>query len=367
MAESDISGKSPAELRKDIVEYLSALRGRQQGFSFRLVTERLRANKMPTARGYDELIPKYRALSLASPYLSDYQKVIKELHRDSVLFSKRAVAFYKVDPALAKPVAAGIEALVEDKTPFSDSFPLPIAPSVLRRAGYNGRFVRFRTEGNVLRAIACAKRSFRERKPIEIEELHEEAKSALSEFDEVIGIRHGVVQAYDYIEFNKSTHILSVHIDICCPMGSEDFKQIRTHYIATLNEVCGFEAGPETSIVLPENLFPYVQKFYDDGDGKVGKLGHATGTDSVKEERMRSRRKDLRQEPFHKRGLEEIKTTDSYAIRKSWPLEKGPNTPTIELPGHFADAGNPDAAIFYAILEQCANGAQYKMLIDKLA
>jgi len=74
----------------------------------------------------------------------------------------------------------------------------------------------------------------------------------------------------------------------------------------------------------------------------------------------------LRVEPFHKRGLEEIKTTDSFAIRKAWPADEGNNSPTIELPGHFADAGDPGASIYYALLEQCANEAQYKMLVGKL-
>lgn len=82
---------------------------------------------------------------------------------------------------------------------------------------------------------------------------------------------------------------------------------------------------------------------------------------------MRGRRKDLRQEPFHKKGLEEIKTTDSYAIRKSWPMKNALNSPTIELPGHFADAGDPGATIYYAVFEQCASEAEYKMLAGKLA
>jgi hypothetical protein len=357
---------SPSELKQDIIDYLHAIQGRQQAFSFRIIATRLKANRMPTARGYNELLPKYQALPLTNPNLAEYLNVIKALYRDSILYSKRAVAFYDVPEEQAAKVHGALESLVDESSPFAEKFPLPVSPSVLRRAGHNGKFVRVSVDDSVVRAIACAKRSFRERKPIEVDSLDDDARAALSDYDEVIGIKHGLSQAFDYVEFNPNTRTLSVHLDICCPLSQDDFKQARMHYVKRINEACGVELGAETSIVVPRNLFSYVQKFYDAPDGTVCRLGHATGTDSVKEERMRGRRKDLRQEPFHKKGLEEIKTTDSYAIRKSWPMQNAVNSPTIELPGHFADAGDPGAAIYYAVFEQCANEAEYKMLVGKL-
>lgn len=358
---------SPGEIKQEIIDYLHAIQARQQAFSFRIIATRLRMNKMPTARGYKELLPKYRELSLANPNLVEYLDVIKSLYRDSILYSKRAIAFYDVPEEQAANMHSTLESLVEEGNSFAEKFPLPVSPSVLRRAGYNGKFVHVRVHDGIIRAIACAKRSYRERKPIEVDSLDEDTRAALSDYDEVIGIKHGLAQAFDYIEFNPDTRTLSVHLDICCPLSQDDFKQARMYYVKRINEASGVDEGPETSIVLPRNLFPYVQKFYDAPDGTVCRLGHATGTDSVKEERMRSRRKDLRQEPFHKKGLEEIKTTDSYAIRKSWPMKNSLNSPTIELPGHFANAGDPGAAIYYAVFEQCANGVEYKMLASKLA
>ncbi|TAM51365.1 MAG: hypothetical protein EPN57_19185 [Paraburkholderia sp.] len=360
-------GASPRQLKQEMLDYLLAIKTRQQAFSFRIIAARLRANRMPTARGYNELLPKYEALPLANPSLGEYLIVIKALYLDSILYSRRAVAFYDVPEEQAARMPRALESLVDDGNQFAGKFPLPISPSMLRRAGYNGKFVRVSVHDGVIRAIACAKRSYRERKPIEVDLLDDDAKAALSDFDEVIGIKHGWVQGFDYVEFNPENRRLSVHLDICCPLGQDDFKQARMYYVQRINEACGVEQGADTSIVLPRNLFAYVQKFYDDSDGTVGRLGHATGTDSVKEERMRGRRKDLRQEPFHKKGLEEIKTTDSYAIRKSWPVESAQNSPTIELPGHFADAGDPDAAIYYAVFEQCSNEADYNMLAGKLA
>lgn len=360
-------GPSPGQLKQQIIDYLLAIKARQQAFSFRTIASRLKVNRMPTARGYNELLPKYEALPATNPNLAEYLNVIKALYRDSVLYSKRAVAFYDVPEEQAADIPRALESLVDDGNVFASKFPLPVSPSVLRRAGYNGKFVRVSVQDGVIRAIACAKRSYRERKPIEVDALDEDARAALSDYDEVIGIKHGLAQAFDYVEFNPATRILSVHLDICCPLGQDDFKQTRMYYVQRVNEACGVKEGAETSIVVPRNLFPYVQKFYDAPDGTVCRLGHATGTDSVKEERMRGRRKDLRQEPFHKKGLEEIKTTDSYAIRKSWPMKNALNSPTIELPGHFADAGDPGATIYYAVFEQCASEAEYKMLAGKLA
>lgn len=361
------SRPTPAEIKRRIVDLLNAIRTRQQAFSFRLVSARLREHDMPTARGYDELLPKYKALSLNNPRLPEFAKVLSGLYGDALFFSKRAVAFYEVNETQARQIPAAFKALVDADNPFSESYPFPVVPSILRRASYAGKFVQAIVNEKVVRVIACAKRSYRERDPILVDELAEGARDALSGYDEIIGIKHGVVQAFDYMEYDRTSRILSVHIDICCAMGQDDFKKARMYYVKRVNEACGVEDGPETSIVVPKNLFPYVQRFYDAPDGKVGRLGHATGTDSVKAERMRTRRKDLRVEPFHKKGLEEIKTTDSFSIRKSWQADDGQNHPTIELPGHATDAGDPNAAIYYAIFDQCANEKEYKMLVGKLA
>lgn len=356
---------TPPEIKKELVKYIEAIRSRQYAFSFRIVNAQLKKEKMPTARGYDELVGKYKNLTAKNKDLLEYLAVLKRIHNDSILYSRRAVSFYEITLDQAKNISHRINLILDKDNLFIDQFPLPVSKSVLSRAGYNGKFVESaKVSSNRMRIVACSKRSYREREPIQIDTLEESARLALDGYDEIVGVKHGIAQAYDYVEIDVENGMISLHLDICCPLTPDDFEKARIYFAGRLNDAFG--ELYELNILSPKNLLPFVQTFYDQKDGKVARLGHATGTDSVKDERMRGRGKDLRFEPFHQKGLEEIKTTDAYSIKKTWPIKGAANTPCIELLGHFTDIDAIAASINYAILDQCSDENQYHMLLGKL-
>jgi hypothetical protein len=114
------------------------------------------------------------------------------------------------------------------------------------------------------------------------------------------------------------------------------------------------------------NLFPLIATLYNQADGRVLSLGHSTGTRSVKDEKMRGRNLDLREELFHKSGLLAIGRTDAFSICKQWDKPNGSGVLSITIPGHFSMAGQPTSWVHYAELEGATTDDDMAFLLSKL-
>lgn len=357
-----------AQLKKELIQYLEALRLRQECYSFRIVNSRLRAMKMPTAQGWQPLFEKFSEMAVSRERLIECRDEVRAIYLDSLLVGTRAVSVFDVAPEEAAHAAAGIGALVEPQSEFAERFPLPLSESKIRRASFNGVFCNvLEHEDGSVRVFVCSKRAFRTREAIDLNELDGHARSALEGYDEVIGVRNGFVQAFDSIVFRPAIGVVEIHIDISCRLTRDDFAKARNFYTNRLNGLFGEKFGNDKWLLLPRNFFPLIAKLYARQDGFVNSLGHATTTNSIKEERMRGRASDLRREQFHEKGMQAIKgDTDEYSIRKGWRSADEGRIPTVLISGHFAVAGGPESRVSYAIIDGCSDEADFDMVMGKL-
>ena len=324
-------GATEAQLKKELLSYLEALRSRQECYPYTIVRARLNAAKMPTATGWPPLLVKYNELVASKDRLIECRDEIRAIYLDSLLVGTRAVSVFKVTPQEAQIASEGVGALVDAASEFAVRFPLPLSDSKIRRASFNGVFchVIAHPDGSV-RVFVCCKRAFRKREAIDLNVLDGSARSALEGYDEVIGVRNGFVQAFDSIVFRPSAGTVEVHIDMSCRLTRDDFSVARNFYTDRLNGLFGERFGNEKWLLLPENFFPLISKLYARKDGFVNSLGHATTTNSIKEERMRGRKSDLRHEQFHEKGMEAIHgNTDEYSIKKGWLSADETRVPTV--------------------------------------
>jgi len=354
----------------DLIKYLNATRARQNSFSFGTVRAILNEKfGVPTAQGWDLLIQRYHAISPTHKDLQPALAGAKEAHKASILYGNRALTIFEVPHSVASVMLRTCQKLVNPQSVFAASFPFPVDRSTLERSSWNAEFVKFvrNTEDNSVRLIACSKRAYRERKTIDVGSLTAAASQALGSYDEVIGVTSGYVQAYDSVVIRPNGRI-EIHIDMCCPMplAESDIIQFMKYYIDVLNTAFPPPPNQQKHLYRPLNLFGLVQAFYDDNDGKVRNLGHATGTNSVKQERMRSRKDDLRVEPFHRKGLAAIDSTDLYSIEKTWSGELSSVFPSVTLPGKFSMAGDIDARIDYAIVGNCSGKIDFDQTVARL-
>jgi hypothetical protein len=356
------------QLKKDLMLVAEALRGRQDCYSFRLVASQLKIAKMPTATGWPPLIEKLSQLTASRERLIEIRNELRRIYLQSLVVGTRAVSVFDVTKTEAAAAAAGIGALLDDTSDFAQAFPLPVSDAKLRKAGFNGVFCNLlKYEGGKVRLFACCRRAYRTREAIDVSGLDDEARTALGDFDEVIGVRNGFVQAYDSIVINPRAGTIEVQIDIACRLTRDDFAKARNFYTERLNALFGAQFKNDKWLMFPRNFFPLISRLYAQKDGFVNSLGHATTTKSIKDERMRGRRSDLRVEKFHEEGMAAIKgVTDEYAIRKGWETPDGARVPTVLISGHFSIAGGADARVSYAIIDGCADEDDFEMVLGKL-
>ena len=358
-------------VRALILKLLRAVKSRSASYSFRLVQAHLRAHGMPGASGWAPLIAKYEALNYdAIPALwAEYVEALKSLLHNAIRCGTSAVWFFEAPADVLTNLARALPALVDTNSPYHQSFPIPLEEGELLAQSMASVRTKFETfeEGNEHVLFMCAKRAFREREPVMVNDMIDQVRDALSEYDELIGVRNGFTQAFDRLVIRPQAGYLELHIDLCCPLNTEELAQFCVTYVARLKEAIGALNGDQLAwLGGATNLFPRISALYNTQDGRVLSLGHATGTKSIKEERMRGRALDLRDELFHKHGIEAIQETDAYSIKKGWPSPGGTHVPSVAIAGHFSRAGVAHAAVRHAVIDSCASPSDLGIIRSKL-
>jgi hypothetical protein len=351
--------------KRKIRQYLDALRQRQ--VNFRELTAVLRSHDMPTATGWDRLIPKFESLA-ADVDLSAYENVLRALYRNHVLYSDRAVVVFQFPEGELAPLLKNIDSWVDSSNSFSEAFPFPVRENALRALSsdpvYTKLTIRTREVGGD-GLIACSKRYVRSREVIQYADFPTEVLKALAGYDEIVGIKSKFIQAFDTVIFRSQDDQIALTIDLCGDLSLQDASRAILIHIEMLDErlsSAGFKGGISN---LRLNFFPKIAALYSTDDGVVERIGHVTTSGSNKSERMRAKDSDLRLEPYHKEGLKAILGgTDLFSIGKRW--DGGGYSIGLEIPGTHKQAGDPNAVIQVAIFDGCRNGLDFKKVLNYL-
>jgi hypothetical protein len=337
---------------------------RKLAFSFRRVQNHLNAAGMPSAQGWDALREKYDAMGVDKDWTS-FVNPVKQLQLASLSSGKTAVSVFEIGIPQVTLMAGRAAELLDLQSPFHARYPRLLADTNLAAESMNGKFIRrlVYADGSIA-LVACGKRIYRERVVLALTATQ---RAALGSFDQVIGVRDHIVQFFDRVVFRPSLGIVDIFVDQCCPGGlpKDQIESIQDYYAVIINN--HFRSNFSGN-VFPgrKNLFPLIQQFYDDPDGRVTELSHATSTNSIKHEKMRGKEDDLRSEEFHSVGLGAVDFTDIFAIKKEWPSFGGIGLPSIELPGQFSAASDVTPRLEYAIIDGCAKRIEVEGMVGKL-
>lgn len=361
----------PGDAQAQILQWLSSIRSRQLSYSFRLVQARLKDEGLPSATGWTPLINRYSELDYSNPSAnwSRYISVLGDVHRQAVMAGTTAIWLFDAPSQDIADMLANVHCLVTPGSAFSTTFPHPVTSDVLHAQRFETEVVGAMDIGNgAVAAVACGKRAFRHREQFDAQDVGEHTREEFGDFQELIVVRAGFTQAYDRLVFRRDAGRFEIHLDLCCPTSNEELQKAHESYIGRIKPIMERTLGRELSwLYRPLNLFPCIENLYNVADGRVLSLGHATGTKSIKEERMRGQGLDLRRELFHQQGIRAIRGTDAFSIKKGWDSQVGKHTPSIHIPGHFSKAGVAGAAVRHAIVENCASVADFDMVLSKLS
>ncbi len=349
--------------------YLEALQTKK--YSFRTLQKELTSRNMPSAQGWEPLFEKYKDPSIKKSDKGKWSLILKELYDNHIRYGSKAIFMFEIDRKLALKIADSFPGMVDQESPFRTSFPFVLDDESLKKTSLKPSVTLVEPENDRgSRLICCYKRAYKEREQIELESLNTDAikqktiLEAFTDFEEIYGIRCGFTQSFDCIVIRPDEERLELQIDHCRQLNTDDL--IKSFYKKLLNIWIEDTFKIKNALNSPINFYPILQKLYKEDDGKIFKLGHVTGTDSIKEERMRRGHLDLREEPFHKKGLQAVVDTDPFSLTKKWDSEHGTTSPSVTIPGYSSHAGASDAKIEYVIINDCSCKQDFEMVLDKL-
>lgn len=347
-----------------LLSRLDAIKARE--FPFRMLGGALKARDMPSARGWAPLIEKYTDAQATPEQTLAWLAGLDEIFANSLLYGDKAIAMFDIEQSVAETLASRLDTLIPDNSLFAQYFPFQAPHDALLGASLNPVGVDLSTEDGVSRLCLCSKRYFTSRETINTSSFDDTVRESFELYDEIIGVRRGVYQAYDFFVVNAGAGRLEIHLDICRPMLGQDIKKAFTHLRQTFEDWAFAECNVSRHAFQQRNFQPTVAALYSQLDGNVLKLDHATSTGSVKSERMRRHGSDLRVEDFHHAGMQAVPSTDHFGITKEWPGPSGIGHPSITVSGHFSAAGTEGSNIGFAIVRNCADGSDFELALSKL-
>ncbi|MFA6062930.1 MAG: hypothetical protein WC736_10045 [Gallionella sp.] len=352
----------------EIHNLLMELESRQ--ISFRILSNILRLNDIPSAKGWSALLQKNFNDPTEQKLKEEWGVVIKDIYLNNLYYGDKAISIYKIEDENILPLLPEkLSELVSKDSPYIKKYPFSIQDDELRNLSSHSVGTKFEViSSDSCRVVFCAKRYIKAKTEINFDDYEQSVREAFSGFDEVIGIQRGCAQCFDILHFDQSKNQLEIQIDLHIPLTGDEINRIIRQYEVDINNWSIITFEGKNLLGKPLNLFPKVRLLYDNPEGNVMSLGHSTSTASIKDERMRGKQTDLRHEPFHLGGLQGVNNlTDLYSITKNWSGANNFYRPELSIPGHFSLVGNPNAHIFQANIRGCVSNSDFRMVISKIS
>lgn len=204
------------------------------------------------------------------------------------------------------------------------------------------------------------------REHIDVEALPDAVVQSFDDYEEIIGVKTIRFHAFDVIWIPVKGNTLDVRIDF--PEGTLSDVAVAARKM-TLTEFVRLTA---VAIPEPTNVFPLIDRMYNDGsEGTVVELGFGTTTASLKHEKMRRRKLDLRDETYHKGGKAALETPiEPFKLSIRWHRVVGKklnSEPELSLNSNSRAAGSSNPVLDRLVVRRCMGNDDYYYVRSRIA
>ena len=313
-------------------------------------------NNLPTAVSWDGLKEKLDdEASRNHARKREIELALEKIYKETLSLGKRAIKIFRIDKDEANKVFDVLAALRPEPSPYLENFPKPTDIATLASLSNEAFLCKTSVseEKNIVSNIFCAKRVFIEREERTKENIGSAAINEFGweEYDEFILIKRKYSQCFEYINFNKEASLLEVMVEERSGSDtSEAFNLIQTK----INQIFAKNADLDVRLINPVNFFPAIDSIYKCAEeGIISELGFTTVTGSAKLEKMRSAKKDLREEEFHLGGKDAIGgALTPFRVAVRWNVEGQNLQEEALLPGSIRQLGNGTPHLDHVVLSR---------------
>ncbi|MFJ5447017.1 hypothetical protein ACIKP9_12315 [Methylobacillus methanolivorans] len=291
---------------------------------------------------------------------------VKVIYLNSIWYGNKVLRIGKINPKYIPQIMTSLEGLKIQDSEFKKTFPYPIDITTLKQCSILPTLVHIKKETDSLLLIFCAKRHYFERETFEIDALTDSVKKAFGSYDSLVALRHVETQGFDTIRISSDGYV-EFGADLIDKIGLDD------HRMFIGNLIGEFYGYMKHLLKLDDNELKIIsysgllQKLYSEEDGRIVEIGHDTGTTGgIVEEKMRRKTMDVRDENFHKGGMEASTGVSLFSLGKTWTVAGSASEPELLLPGSIRTLANNSQGTYEAILKGCITQAHYGWIISKI-
>ncbi|MGX9988826.1 hypothetical protein ACS4RR_006270 [Rhizobium sp. Z1P35] len=291
---------------------------------------------------------------------------ILEALRLHAISGEKLASFYEVGAETMATIRERAAEIVPPSNPFSESYPVTLSETALKGmpAGLVLAAVE-RTETGTGLVFASA-RVVTVREPISLSSLGNEIASELDDYEEIIGVKTVSFQAFDVVWIPDKGSTMDVRVDF--PEGTLGEVALAARKLS----VEAFESAIGVALPEPTNVFALIDRMYGDGsEGIVVELGFGTTTASIKREKMRRKKLDLRNETYHKGGKAALGTPiEPFKVSIIWRRPVGPklfSEPELSLNSNSRAAGSADPVLDRVVIRKCMGNDDFDYVRSRIA
>lgn len=306
--------------------------------------------------GWDRTVEAFAENSLSA----EQEALAENAMKEHILCGEKLVQFFSVGEDEIASIRQAVLAVPIPESDFQKAYPSLLAEADLKKAPYTPTLVARENGDDGVGLVFASVRVVTVREELDLGDLGDGAADALSDFDEIVGVRNVRLQALDIVWVPHEGTNIDTRTDYPKGMHSDVAYVAADRLREAFNITLGFEA-----LAMPENLFPLINSMYRDKDeGHVVELGFGTTTKSLKDEKMRGRNSDLRKEPYHIGGKGNLQTDiEPFRISVAWDRSIGPkrtSTPELSIHGNSRIGLSENPIITAAIVRRCMGLADFE-------
>lgn len=174
----------------------------------------LRELELPRGRGWQNTIDR---VSDASEDYSGKAEALEAALKEHLLCGEKLVRYYAATKKAAKEIADALSTKRIPASPFKDSYPLLLSEGQLDDYSTDSILVAVEQTDDGVAAVFASVRSMMFREQVSKSKLPEDARQALEQYDELLGVRYVRSQALDIVAISTKSGVVSVRTDF--PVG----------------------------------------------------------------------------------------------------------------------------------------------------
>ena len=324
---------------------------------------------LPVGRGWEQTIKKLTDEESIQDDINDKIEHLKKSYENHLLVNDKALKIYQVERKKIDKLIAGFKKYKPSATLFQETYPFPLSDERLKGIDFSQKLVEIRDTEDSLAVIFCTKRLFTERSQIDTEQLNEDTRKNLIEYDKIIGIKEHYRQFFDVVVLSKKQNTIEVRVDIAGGLSLEDKSKAFFQTIQQFNMLSEDIARIKTPLQESINFFPLIDNLYESDEGKVVELAFITDEGSTKSEKMRKGSVDLRTETYHHAGKQAVGHITSYRLAILWNIQisEGINSqPELLLPGRAQILSSQIQYLDEVCILNCSSLDDYKFVVEKI-